>query len=812
MATADELLATSDVLWVDVESRQIEIPPSIKLLGVMSDDGVQKLKFAMPRFYNDIDLSIYTVYVNYENAKGSRNSYIVMDKVATADTITFTWVVQRAVVEYPGTVKFIVCLRKTDAYGTIDSEFNTAIASLSVLDGIEPPQGYVTDEKQDEYAGIAYLAIQQALDTELKGDPGYTPVKGVDYYTDSEKEELVEEVIQDCNSIVANAFTGVLSGETVRADDVNPVKHTVKVLVHGNDLLDPTTVTVTAAGKNLVEITGKTETIDGVTFTVNDDGSITVNGTAEVNVFYKLGKITLVGTDNYHLSGAPSTSSISTYMLYMHDNKSYVDIYDVGAGKTFTPTNGTCDVVIAVYKGQTVNDIKFYPMVEAGVEKTEFRKFEGRTLYTPSEDGTCDIVSVSPTMTIFTDTAGVTVECKYGRDSNKVFAPTDEYANYNKFIESEVTTGVYLNTNGDVVKNQSYNMTGYIPCRAGKYVYFSSAIKSSYAFIRGIEFLDYDKNRLSFSAVNDATQGGLITFISVKSANYEQTVRCVAPITDEECRYIRIVFPKDVQPALVIEVRDYYSTDPLDVDYVAGQKINPPLEKEIPYWRGKTIAWNGDSIPAGYASRAGYPKIVELHLSCVTSNHSIGGRTLADCPDYRTIDDEGNINVTDQTKYRDPLILTFDKEMPDDADLVCIAIGTNDWHYAYTDFGDMASKGTDTFYGALKALCEGLLKKYLGKPIVFFTPIKRIQEGGYAYWQNNSKGKKLEDYANAIKEVCGYYGIPVLDLFNECLINPLIPEIKTAYIPDGVHPNIHGHKILARRITGYIKQLADGAF
>ena len=392
-----------------------------------------------------------------------------------------------------------------------------------------------------------------------------------------------------------------------------------------------------------------------------------------------------------------------------------------------------------------------------------------------------------------------------GRDGESV--ADFEYANYNRFIESEVTTDVYLNANGVVTKNASYNMTGYIPCRAGKYVYFSSAIKSSYAFIRGIEFFDADKNRLSFSAVNDATQGGLITFISVKSASYEKTVRCVTQIQDERCHYIRVVFPKDVQSALVIEVRDWHNTDPLDVDYVAGQKIKPPLEKEIPYWRGKKIVWNGDSIPAGYASRAGYPELVELNLSCVTSNHSIGGSTLADDPNTLPLNEDGTKN----DKYRNPLVLRYD-EMPNDADLVCIAIGTNDWQYGYTEFGDMSSKGTDTFYGALKTLCRGLMRKYLGKPIVFFTPIKRIQEGGYAYWQNNSKGKILADYANAIKEVCGYYGLPVLDLFNECLINPAIEEIKTAYIPDGVHPNIHGHKILARRITGYIEQLADGVF
>lgn len=481
----------------------------------------------------------------------------------------------------------------------------------------------------------------------------------------------------------------------------------------------------------------------------------------------------------------------------------------------------------------------------------------------------------------------------------------EEYLTYNKFIQSEVTTGYYFNSNKEVAKNSAYNISGHIPCRAGKCVYFSSAVKPSQVFIRGIEFLDKNKERISCSALNDATQGGLIKAISTKSAK-ELAVRYVIQITDEDCYYIRIAFPKDLQQTLVIEVRDFYSDDPLDVDYVVGQKIDVPLEKEIPYWRGKTIIWNGDSIPAGYNSRAGYPELVGLHLGCNIINHSIGGSALAvntEIPEYK---DDDSYNVA----YRHPLVERYGNEMDGSGDLVCIAIGTNDWCYSHTPFGSMnptteedkeADKAGGTFYGALKILCEGLLNKYVcyydaevydengdvvydkngnkitnrrlrDTPIVFFTPIKRVvyhydqwdenktpihDSGGIkmAYYDTNAYGKTLGDYANAIKEVCGYYGIPVLDLYNECLINPLIDSIKTSYFPmnnsvyikveqktengeektvytevtqdqynaytgeklittsrDGTHPNIHGHKILARRITGYIKQLADGVF
>jgi lysophospholipase L1-like esterase len=379
-----------------------------------------------------------------------------------------------------------------------------------------------------------------------------------------------------------------------------------------------------------------------------------------------------------------------------------------------------------------------------------------------------------------------------------VYADDCSYVNYNKFIESEATTGVYINASGNIAANSSYNMTGYIPCRTGKYLYVSSYSKSGVSYIRGIEFFDANKNRLFFSAETSPNQGGLFDTISVKQQN-ELTVRYSCHVTIEDCHYVRIVYDKTIQPTLVIEVRDFSSYSALDIAYTPGKKISPALEVNPPYWRGKTILWLGDSITNGYGSQynTAFPEFVQWNLECTSVNEAIDGGALA-------------VKATDET-LRTPLVDNY-INITDEVDAVCVAIGSNDWNYDQSPFGNMTSSDKYTFYGALKILCEGLMKKYLGKPIVFFTPIKRFQASRWPYYEPNAHGKTLEDYANAIKEVCGYYGIPVLDLYNECMLNPLIPEVKEAYIPDGVHPNIHGHKILARRITGYLKQLADGIF
>lgn len=140
MATADELLSTIDTdktLIIDKDLRTIIIPSSVKNLGVESDDDVLRLKFSMPRMYGDVDLSDFSIYINYMNAKNTGDVYIVDDKTIADDTITFSWLVGRVALAYKGNVRFIVCMKKHDDNSNVIQEYNTTIASLPVLEGLE---------------------------------------------------------------------------------------------------------------------------------------------------------------------------------------------------------------------------------------------------------------------------------------------------------------------------------------------------------------------------------------------------------------------------------------------------------------------------------------------------------------------------------------------------------------------------------------------------------------------------------------------------------------------------------------------------
>lgn len=184
--------------------------------------------------------------------------------------------------------------------------------------------------------------------------------------------------------------------------------------------IDPSTVTVRRCGKNIFGVAAKSQTINGVTFTVNADGSVTANGTATKATFIGLGSLVLKPDEKYRLSGSPAGSGFDTYLLYIHNNTTGADIYDLGEGKVFTGKEGDLGVTIAVYAGNTVNNLIFRPMVVYGEESGTFEPYNG-TSYIPAADGTIpDLTSLSPNMTILTDTEGVIVECEYNRDTNKV--------------------------------------------------------------------------------------------------------------------------------------------------------------------------------------------------------------------------------------------------------------------------------------------------------------------------------------------------------------------------------------------------------
>jgi lysophospholipase L1-like esterase len=139
--------------------------------------------------------------------------------------------------------------------------------------------------------------------------------------------------------------------------------------------------------------------------------------------------------------------------------------------------------------------------------------------------------------------------------------------------------------------------------------------------------------------------------------------------------------------------------------------------------------------------------------------------------------------------------------LSDDADVIIIAGGTNDWAHGGVELGTMADRTNVTFYGAMHLLCVGLINKYPDKLIVFNTPIKRMNLDDV-----NTNGNTLKQFVDAILEVCGYYGIPACDLFRRCTMNPSIQAQQELYflLNDDTHPNATGQKLIGDCVSAFL--------
>jgi hypothetical protein len=191
-----------------------------------------------------------------------------------------------------------------------------------------------------------------------------------------------------------------LKGKVVRADYVSEVPHDVVVHLTSDTITDFSNITVTRYRKNLIPFPyagGMSKETNGVTFTVNEDHSIYVKGTAIAPAYF----ILQTGYDY----GDSSIDAI--------DKQSATNgIYTLSKGLYYDRSNKTLSLNIK--KGVTVDEI-FYPQVELGSVATEYELYTEPLTVTANADGTVKgISSLTPTMS-FISSADVYINISYRR-------------------------------------------------------------------------------------------------------------------------------------------------------------------------------------------------------------------------------------------------------------------------------------------------------------------------------------------------------------------------------------------------------------
>lgn len=126
----------------------------------------------------------------------------------------------------------------------------------------------------------------------------------------------------------------------------------------------------TSQGRNLIPYPLTDRTTNGITYTVQSDGSVLANGTAsaENNAYYNFAYKTLkLGDTSYTLSCEGLPKSVYVYVYDETISKAVANVSDMPVTKTFVgDSTHTYSLSINVGKGTPVSDLAIKPILEMG--------------------------------------------------------------------------------------------------------------------------------------------------------------------------------------------------------------------------------------------------------------------------------------------------------------------------------------------------------------------------------------------------------------------------------------------------------------
>lgn len=305
---------TEDICVIDSDLRIIDIPEQFKVLGVESDKDVKVMQFRIPKTYKGTDLSAFTISVNYQNARGTKDRYVVTDKKVSGDQIEFSWTVGKTATVYRGDTRFIVCMRLTGSDGIIQKEFNTTLATMTVLEGLEVDNPVIEQEEKDIIAQLLQIVDDKSKEAvQAVTAEGAKQIKAVqaaaqEIAADREQIKTNKTDIADLMQTKAGAIINSAKGERIAVGDsagaffegLKLYGKTEQVRTKGYQLFDASKIPA--------------KTAYGATVTNNGDGSFTISGSGnltgnfvnshvlsneEAKKLFKAGRVTLKGDKTY---------------------------------------------------------------------------------------------------------------------------------------------------------------------------------------------------------------------------------------------------------------------------------------------------------------------------------------------------------------------------------------------------------------------------------------------------------------------------------------------------------------------------------
>lgn len=280
------------------------------------------------------------------------------------------------------------------------------------------------EDKADlvEYSKQMQKSIEKALD-ENQGEKGEKGDKG----DKGDKGELVDLVKEE-------------EGKNISIESAN--LPAIEVSIEGESQQ------ATRSGKNLLDNTATTKISNGITFTVNSDKTVNVNGTNDTSANSSLiiNRYEL-SPGTYILNGCPSGGASNTYRLAIQETGSYsiLGSIDIGNGSGEFTIDTTTNVQIAIFiqKGLTINNLLFKPMLrEATIA-----------------DDTYEQYGASPSLDYLSEIENITGDIEFKVEGNNRFDKSKDFSSSN--ISKNLWTITQLENGLRVMSNYS-SSTPYI--------------------------------------------------------------------------------------------------------------------------------------------------------------------------------------------------------------------------------------------------------------------------------------------------------------------------------------------------------------
>lgn len=162
---------TKEVLF-EIVNRDIFQNDAYEDIVVEADNDSRRITFAVPRYYDDVDLSTKDVVVRYVNALSQYDEYLVHDAHAEDNRVLFTWKVHDKALLESGQIEFDILFYDEDGY-----KWHTKPANLTVAQGLVAADYVASPETSDLYSQWRIEAKQSLKQAQQSADDSEASAK-----------------------------------------------------------------------------------------------------------------------------------------------------------------------------------------------------------------------------------------------------------------------------------------------------------------------------------------------------------------------------------------------------------------------------------------------------------------------------------------------------------------------------------------------------------------------------------------------------------------------------------------------------------